>query len=101
MGKKKLAALSCALLAAVMLTGCDDSRPKEFYSDADYPEQVVAEDVTATTEFPEYDKHVKSINVTIVNDGYTDFDFGERYTLQKLEDGEWRDISASQASSPC
>ena len=81
MGKKKIAASICVLLAAVMLTGCDKYRPKEFYADVDFPEQVIADDVTVMTEFPEYDEDVESINVTIVNDGDTDFSFGQQYTL--------------------
>ncbi len=97
MRKIKLAASVCALLAAVMLTGCDNSRPKKFYSDADIPEQVIADDVTASTEFPEYDGDVERINVTIVNDGDTDFSFGKQYSLQKMEDGEWRYIVVSGA----
>ncbi len=93
----KLAASVCALLAAVMLTGCDNSHSKKFYSDADIPEQVIADNVTVTTEFPEYDGDVERINVTIVNDGDTEFCFGEQYSLQKLEDGEWRYIVVSGA----
>lgn len=92
MGKMKLAVPACALLAAVMLSGCNKDRPKKFYSDADFPEQVISEDVTAKTEFSEYDRQVKEIKVIVANNGDTDFYFGEHYSLQKLEDGEWKYI---------
>ncbi len=92
MGKMKLAVTVCALLAAVMLSGCNKYRPKTFYWDADIPEQVISEDVTAKTEFPEYDRRVKKIKVIATNNGDEDFFFGERYSLQKLEDGEWKYI---------
>ncbi len=92
MGKMKLAVPACALFAAVMLSGCNKYRPKKFYSDAVVPEQVISEDVTAKTEFPEYDRHVKKIKVIATNNGDTDFFFGEQYSLQKLEDGEWKYI---------
>lgn len=89
----RLAASACALLATMMLAGCDDSRSKKFFSDLDYPEQVISEDVTAKTEFPEYDRDVKKIKVIAANNGDMEFVFGEQYTLQKMEDGEWKYIA--------
>jgi len=94
---KKIFILSAVFVLAVILTGCS-SKTDDFVdfdkagiSMPDEPEAAKA--VEATTEFPEYDGDVDEIVLLIANNSDEDFEFGEYYILQKLDEGEWKYIN--------
>ena len=89
----KFAAIA-GVLAVAMLTGCEKSySPKKLFSEYDYPERTIAEDVVVTTEFSEYDRSVEKIKLTVINNGDEALWSGEQFYLKKLEDGEWRNVA--------
>lgn len=80
-------------VAIATLTGCNNYKSKKFFSDASFSEQKIAENVTITAEFQEYDKNVEEIKLTVANNGDDIFASGEQYRLQKMENDEWRDVA--------
>lgn len=91
--KSVLMCLLCVF--SLSLTGCDDSKSKNFFTDAKFPNQKIAESVTVTAEFSEYDKDVEKINFTVINNSDKEFATGEDFRMQKMEDGEWRNIAVT------
>lgn len=78
--------LSAVLL---LLTGCS---PKDDFDDYEIVEYPPVENVSAKTEFDEYDGDTESIVVFITNDRDERFLFDYYISLQKDVDGVWRPI---------
>lgn len=91
----KIVLLVCAFLITNLMTGCDDGKPKNFFTDAEFPEQKIAENVTVTAEFSEYDKDVEKISFMVTNNGDKEFVTGEDFRMQKMEDGEWHNVAVT------
>lgn len=72
-----------------LLTGCS---PKDDFDDYEIVEYPSVENVSAKTEFDEYDGDTESIVVFITNDRDERFPYGYYISLQKYVDGEWRPI---------
>lgn len=96
MCRLKFTALVCALLTAVMLTGCDDF---DYYEFIDY---LPVENVTARTEFPEYSGDVEKITVIVNNDRDVKFACGsdQPFCIQKWSNEKWRPIKSGGAYHP-
>lgn len=86
--KIKLAAVLFVVL--LLLTGCTHKDDFADYVFSDYPP---IENITAETEFSEYDGNTAVINVTVTNDSDNAFRYGDKYYLQKFADDEWKSIS--------
>lgn len=89
----KFFALICVFITAAMFSGCSKNKSKPLFTDIILPEQNIAEDVTATAEFPEYDGDVEEIKIFVANNGERNFGTGEMFRMQKMENGEWRDLA--------
>lgn len=88
---------SVLLASLLLLTGCapkDDSADYELDDFADYEvkELLLSEEVTAKTEFSEYDGNTEMIKVTIANDTDHRLNMWDGFRLEKEVDGEWKAI---------
>ncbi len=82
---------SIMVCAAVFtLSSCKSTVKDDFYED-DLPQPTISEIPEMTTEFTEYDGNTEKISVTITNNSNKNFNHGEQFFLQKLDD-EWRYI---------
>ena len=73
----------------LLLTGCS---PKDDFADYEFVEYPPVENVSAKTEFDEYDRDMDYITVLLTNDRDERFSFNYFISLQKDVDGEWRSI---------
>lgn len=84
---------SVALCGAVLTAvGCSKAEPTDNFVEDDFPQPRISEVVVMETEFPEYDGGTEVINATIKNNGDSEYGYGERFVLQKLDGEEWRYI---------
>lgn len=95
MNQIKTVVLVISIFAAIMMSGCKDQVPKNFFTDVEFPEQKIAENVIVIAEFSEYDRNVEKIKFTVANNGDEIFGTGENFRMQKMEDGKWRDVSVT------
>ncbi len=84
-----------AVIMTVIMTGCNNGVPKGFFTDADFPEQRIAQNVVVTAEFAEYDRYAEEIRFTVINNGDELLGAGTHFRMQKMEDGEWRNVSVT------
>jgi len=82
--KKLYVIMICTVL--MLLTGCS---PQDDFADYKF-EFPPVENVSARTEFDEYDTDVKEISVELTNGRDELFSFDYCMFLQKYVDGEWR-----------
>ncbi|MBD5384461.1 MAG: hypothetical protein HDR72_05635 [Ruminococcaceae bacterium] len=87
MSKIKYLVFLCTVL--LLLTGCS---PKDDFADYEVVEYPPVENVSAKTEFDEYDRDMDHITVLLTNDRDERFSFNYFISLQKDVDGEWRPI---------
>lgn len=85
--KIKFFAVMCAAL--LLLTGC---APKDDFADYETVEYHPVENVSAATEFEEYDGNAESIAVLLSNNSDNQFELSDSIALEKNVDGEWRAI---------
>ncbi len=93
--KLKFALICLLCVLSLFFAGCDDEKTKNFFTDAEFPEQKIAENMTVTAEFSEYDKNVEKIRFTVTNNDNEEFATGEEFRIQKMDDGEWRNIAVT------
>lgn len=86
--------ISFVMLFGAVLTavGCGKAEPTDNFVAYYVPQPRIAEDVVMETEFPEYDGSTEIIYATIKNNSDSDYGYGERFDLQKLDGEEWRYI---------
>lgn len=83
----KIKRAAILLTAFLLLTGC---APKDDLADYELVEYPPIENVTARTEFDEYDGDVEEITVFITNDRDQRYYYDKFFQLQKNVDGEWK-----------
>ncbi len=94
-GKRAVRIFSGILAAAIMavfMTGCNDGVPEGFFTDHEFPEQRIAQNAVVIPEFEEYDRNAEEIRFTVINNGDEFLGAGEEFRMQKMEDGEWRNV---------
>ena len=85
-------AVFAAVVMTVVMTGCNDGVPKGFFTDAEFPEQRIAQNVVVTAELDEYDRYAEEIRFTVINNGDELLGAGTDFRMQKMEDGKWRNV---------
>ena len=81
--------LFAALLTAV---GCKKVEFTDDFAEYDIPEMVITDEIEMKAEFDEYDSSARVITATIKNNSDSEYVYGERFVLQKLDGEEWRYI---------
>ena len=87
MSKIKYLLFLCTVL--LLLTGCS---PKDDFDDNEFVEYPSVENVSARTEFDEYEGDAESITVFITNGSDKGFPLRDGFLLQKKADDNWRSI---------
>lgn len=93
MKRIKLFLSICVLVTVTMLSGCGKNESEDIFATASLPVLKISEDVTATTEFPEYNSDTEEIIIYLVNSGESDFELSDHFRMQKMENDKWRDLA--------
>lgn len=86
--------VGAVMLLELVLTavGCKRAELTDDFADYDIPPLRITEEIEMKAEFPEYDSSARVIAVTIKNNSDSEYGYGERFVLQKLDGEEWRYI---------
>ena len=81
--------IAFVLISAITLSGCS---PKDDFDDYSVTEHPPVENISAKTEFEEYDGNTEMICVFLTNDRNGEFSFDRHWWLEKETESGWRPI---------